>query len=85
MKNGLAEPKTRIHQRVLAIGKADSKLFRYSSLYEAECKKYATAKSMRNSPRPSRNCERLDAILATGGTVFELFCYTIKGVGGTRC
>ena len=34
-----------------------------------------TAKSMRNGPRPSRNCERFNAISATGGTDFELFCY----------
>jgi len=38
---------------------------------------FITAKSMRNNPRPSRNCERFTAILATDGTVFELFCYTI--------
>jgi len=34
-----------------------------------------TAKSMRNGSRPSRNCERFNAISATGGTDFELFCY----------
>jgi len=33
----------------------------------------ATAKSMRISPRPSRNCERFYAILATGGTVSNYF------------
>ena len=33
-----------------------------------------TAKSMRNSPRPSRNCERSNAMLATDETDFELFC-----------
>jgi len=30
---------------------------------------------MRNSPRPSRKCERSYAFLATGGTDFELFRY----------
>jgi len=34
-----------------------------------------TAKSMRNSPLPSRNCERFNALSATGGTDFELFCF----------
>ena len=40
------------------------------------------AKSMRNSPRPSRKCERSYAFLATGGTDFELFRYKTPGYSG---
>jgi len=42
------------------------------------------AKSMRNSPARAENPERFYGFSATGGTVFELFCYNAEDLFPTQ-